>query len=493
MEDKSLLLHDLDGQKRWEVYLQYLKETLNQKKSAIVILPDIESVSRAKERLSKELNSPISTIFRKSADELLEWQKARNGQSNIVIGTRSAVFTPLRNLGLIIVDEEENSVYKQDQVPHYHCRDIALKRAGLEGAKVILGSVSPTLESFYLAKNGELEYQLLPSSREFPEVKVIDMKSERRFRKERRPLFSKYLLDTVLTSITSGEKVLLFLNRKGFATFSACHNCGKVLKCPRCNVHLVYHFKESRLTCHYCTFKMELPKICPECNSGYIKFSGSGTEKIESELARLFPQARIKDISSHEHVDMNDGDIFVATSAVFKQENLRFGLTGILGIDNSLNRVDLRSTEKAFALMSGLLRLTDKKLLIQTYSPAYSGFLALQKKDITSFYDQELKQRKQLKFPPFKHFILVKVRSKKEEKAHDSANALFEKLNKNNSSKGIKILSLSPAQPAKLRGNYYWQILISATDPIKTNKFIKINLKDFRHSGIIITVDVDPI
>ena len=214
MEDKSLLLHDLYGQKRWEVHLQYLKETLNQKKSAIVILPDIESVSRAKERLSKELNSPISTIFRKSADELLEWQKARNGQSNIVIGTRSAVFTPLRNLGLIIVDEEENSVYKQDQVPHYHCRDIALKRAGLEGAKVILGSVSPTLESFYLAKNGELEYQLLPSSREFPEVKVIDMKSERRFRKERRPLFSKYLLDTVLTSITSGEKVLLFLNRK---------------------------------------------------------------------------------------------------------------------------------------------------------------------------------------------------------------------------------------------------------------------------------------
>lgn len=492
-DTRALLIHDLDGQLRWDVYIERLKEALALNKSAIIILPDVDSVSRVKDRIAGKIDAPIGLIYRKAPDELAQWQKARAGEVRVVIGTRCAVFTPLKDLGLIIIEEEESSVYKQDQVPHYHVREIALDRCRLENADLILGSVSPTLESINLAKSGKLDFKQIPRSRAFPEIKVIDMKFEGSFSKGRKPLFSKYLMDTVFSSLNAKEKVLLFLNRKGFATHSACHNCGKVMRCPRCNVHLVYHFKENQLICHYCSFKMELPKICPECNAGYIKFSGTGTERIESELSRLFPQARIKDIESHSKVDLNAADIFVATSSVFKQEGLRFDLTGILAIDNSLNRVDLRSTEKTFAIMAGLLSMTDKKFVIQTTSPLYSCFQALYKKDITSFYDEELKQRKELKFPPFKHFIFVKARSPKEEKASGSAKALFDRLSAGKPPKGMKVISVAPAQPAKLRGNYCWQILLSADDPARAVKFIKLRLKNFKHSGIIVTVDVDPI
>ena len=492
-ESNALLIHDLDGHKRWEFYLEQIREVLAQKKGAIILLPDIDSIPRVEDKLKGLEGVSISILYRKAPDELGEWLRARSGEANVVIGTRSAVFTPLKDLGLIIIDEEESPVYKQDQVPHYHAREIALMRMELEKIKLILGSSSPSLESYFLVKKERIKYQLIPRSRDFPEIRLIDMKSERRFSKDKKIIFSKYLMDSVFTSINAKEKVLLFLNRKGFATFSHCHNCGKVMKCPRCNVHLVYHFKEGKLSCHYCNFKMELPKICPECNAGYIKFSGAGTEKIESELSRLFPQAKIKDVESHQHLDINEADIFVATSAVFKQEDLRFDLTGVLGIDNSLNRVDFRSTEKVFAVLSGLLGLTDKRFIIQTGAPAYSCFQALQKKDPGSFYDEELKQRRQLKFPPFKHFILVKVRSGKEEKARDCANSLFEKLRNSSKNKGVKVISVTPGEHAKLRGNYYWQILLATDDPVKANKFLKISLKDFKHSGIIITVDVDPV
>jgi primosomal protein N' (replication factor Y) len=494
-KNRSLLIHDLDGHKRWEVYLEEIKVSLSQKKSAIIILPDIDSIPLVQDKLKAINGISVSVLYRKASGELKEWERVRSGSVNVVIGTRSAVFAPLNNLGLIIIDEEENSVYKQDQVPHYHAREIALMRAGLVGARVILGSKSPSLESFVLAKKGKLEYRSLKRETDQPEIRVIDMKSERSFSKGKKEkvVFSKYLMDSIFSEISAKEKTLLFLNRKGFATFAHCQNCGKVLKCPRCNVHLVYHFKAGQLSCHYCAFKMKLPEICPDCNAGYIKFSGTGTEKIESELSRLFPQAKIKDISSEGRVDITEADIFVDTSAVFKQEELRFDLAAVLSIDNSLNRVDFRSTEKVFMILSGLLCLINKKLIIQTYSPAYSCFQALQKNDALSFYEEELKQRKQLKFPPFKHFILVKARSRSEEKARDCANAIFEKLQKASKGKALKVVSVSPGPHVKLRGNYYWQVLLSCDDPVKANKFLKLNLKDIRHSGIIVTVDVDPV
>ncbi len=393
----------------------------------------------------------------------------------------------------MIIEDEQNSVYKQDQVPHYNAREAAFMRIKREKAKLILGSISPSLESFYLARKNKIKYILIPRTGDFPEIKLIDMKFEHRRRKPKNVILSKYLEDAIAATLNSGGKTLLFLNRKGFATFASCSNCGVTLKCPRCNINLVYHFKANVLNCHYCNFKMEPQNICPNCNAGYIRFSGTGTERIESELSRIFASARIKRLETQEVLDIKDADIFVATSAVIKQANCSFDIIGVLGIDNSLNRIDLRSSEKTFALLLGLLGLTERKLVIQTSVPTNNCFQALVKKDIDMFYKEELRQRKQLGFPPYRHMVLVKLRAKSEDKVKQTSFSLFERLNGCNKNKDIRIVSANPGHPSKLRGNFYWQLLITSTNPEKVSAFLKMHLEYFRRSGIILTVDVDPL
>ena len=396
----------------------------------------------------------------------------------MVLGTRSSIFAPVNNLGLIIVDQEEDQVYKQEQVPHYHAREVALMRVKIESARVILGSHSPSLESFHLVQTEQLKYQSQPSNSVYPQIKVIDLRRLAYAERKSKSLFSKFLIDAVAAILAQKGKVLLLINRKGFATCAACHNCGVALKCPRCNINLVFHFDEEKLKCHHCNFKMLLPKICPSCNTGYIKYSGMGTEKVESELARIFPQARM------------DVDIFVATSSVIKHHQINFDLIGVLAIDNSLNRIDFRAAEKTFNLLMGLTSLTSKTIIIQSANVNHHCFQALIKNDPGLFYKEELKQRKQLNFAPFKHMILVKLRGESLEKVKQAAGDLFEKLNKIKTA-SIKLLSLNPGQPAQLRGNFYYQILMRAVSVQKAGHFLKLHLKEHHFSGIIVTVDVD--
>ena len=486
------LIHDLDGEARWDIYTSRIKESLEKKLSVIVLLPDIPEVIKARDILKQRLEIDAQILYRKQPKELEEWLKTGSSDTKLIIGTRSAVFAPLNNLGLVIIDEEDDFVYKQDQVPHYHAREIAFMRARLDQAKVILGSRSPSLESFYLTMKQKAEYTVIPRKNDFPEIKIVDTRHLPFQDRKRKALFSRLLEDAVYAVLNEKGKTLLFLNRKGFATQASCITCGKMLKCPRCNINLVYHFKEDLLACHYCNFKMPAPKICPECNSGYIRFSGAGTEKIESELSRIFPQVRIK-VCEDKKIDLEAADIFIATSSVIKRKNIVFDLIGVLGIDNALNRVDFRATEKVFGLLAGLLNLTRKRMLIQTSSPGHHSFQALLKKDAGYFYEEELKQRRQLGFPPYKHMVVVKLRGKKEDRIKEAAESLFDRLTGANKKEGIEITSVNPAYPAKLRGNYYWQVLIRSGNVLKVNKFLKNNLKDFRHSGIIVTVDVDPL
>ena len=507
---EAVLIHDLDGGARWDVYLKLIKETLDNNKSAIVLLPDIASVLKVKEIITTNLGISPVLLYRKQPKELEEWLKVKESKFNIVIGTRSGIFAPVSCLGLVIIDEEQDSVYKQDQVPHYHAREVAFMRIAIEKAKLILGSASPSLESFYLAKRGKIDpssmlgidaersrsikYTFLPRKRDFPQIKIIDMRQEQRYFKQRNIILSKYLQDCMIQTIDTKGKILLFLNRSGFATFATCRNCGMVLKCPRCNVNLVYHFKDNILNCRYCNFKMPPPQICPSCNSAYLRYLGTGTEKIESELCRIFPHARVRRLDNLENADIEDADIFISTASIIKKTDYNFDLIGILSIDNSLNRIDFRSTEKTFGLLVGLLTLTKEKVIIQTSVPRHYCFKAAENKDINLFYDEELKQRKQLKFPPYRHLCLLKLRGKKENSVKEASNALFNRLNKcGKSNKGIKVVSLNPGQPAKLRGNFYWQILIKASSPLKIVKFLKLHLKGFSHSGIIVTIDMDPL
>jgi len=486
------LIHALDENEGWDRYIQAIKDTLESNKSVIVLLPDINSVLKAQEIIKARVKANLGILYREKPNELEEWVKIKEGKADVIIATRSGIFAPVHNLGLIIIDEEQNDVYKQEQVPHYNCREVAFMRVRIEKAKLILGSAQPSLESFYLARKNKIKYIFIPRTSDFAEIKIADTHYLYRGPKQKNIILSKYLEDSIISTLNSKGKILLFLNRKGFATFASCRYCGMVLECPRCNINLVYYFKDSILKCHYCNFKMQPPTICPNCNSGYIRYAGLGTEKIESELSRLFPQAIIKRLDNSKHLDINAADIFISATSIIKETQYRFDLTGVLAIDNYLNRIDFRSAEKTFGLLVGLLKLTDKKIVIQTRLLKHHCFNSLVNKDVSIFYTEELKQRKQLGFPPYKHLAIVKLRTKKEERAKEASNILFNKLKKYKT-KDINIVSVNPGQPSKLRGNFYWQILIKSDNPRKISKFLKIHLKDFSHSGIIVTVDVDPI
>jgi len=494
IDTTAMLLHDLGGRARWEIYLTRIKATLENRQSAVIILPDIEAVFRIKKIIEEQLGCNYVLLYRKQPKEIEGWEKIKQGRIDLVIGTRSAVFAPLSNLGLIIIDEEHNPVYKQDQVPHYHAREVALMRSKIEGIKVILGSASPTLESILSARKKQIDYRLLPRRKKLPEIKILNMKNLPVLDKKNKLILSRYLADDILATITGKGKVLVFINRRGFATFTYCHSCGKALYCPRCNVNLVFHFTSRLLTCHRCNFKMPLPDICPSCNAGYIKYTGLGTEKVESELARIFPQARIKIIDGSNQQDLEGADIFISTESIIgKIDEAAFNLASVLAIDSSLNRIDFRAPEKAFYLLSGVLGLAKDKVIIQTSLPHHYLFKAIENNQPEAFFDHELRQRKQLGLPPFSHICLIKLRGKIEAKVKEASATFFSKLSVTNKDKSIKIVANTPGQPLKLRGNFYWQILLKSNSVSRLSKFLKIRLKDFRHSGIIVTVDMDPL
>jgi len=491
---KETVLLFIQGAERLPVYLREIKNALAAQQSAIILFSDITAADNAREIIQKDSGVNVFVAFRKQPNELEVWQKIRESEYGVVIGTRSGIFAPVNNLGLIIIDQDQDRVYKQEQAPHYHARQVALMRAQICAAKVVLGNYAPTLESFYLGQQGLLKFEVIPPESAFPEIKVIDARRLSYAQRKSKPLFSKYLIDAVSAALLPKGKVLLIINRKGFATTASCHNCRAALKCPRCNINLVFHFEEDKLKCHHCNFKMEVPKICPSCNAGYIKYSGIGTEKVESEIARIFPQARIRML---EEDNLNPAacsaaDIFVATGSVVKHQGLKFDLIGVLAIDNELNRVDFRSAEKTFNLLMGLSRLTSKKIIIQSANANHYCFQALAKNDPELFYREELKQRKQLNFAPFKHMVLIKLRGTNQDKVKKSAGDLFARLNQPKTA-GIKMLSFNSGQPPKLRNNFYYQILMRASSAEKASHFLKLHLKEARYSGIIVTVDVDPI
>ncbi|MCX5712545.1 MAG: primosomal protein N' [Candidatus Omnitrophica bacterium] len=480
------VLHCPDNAKRLEYYIQRIKTALGQDKSVILILSDVNKVVKAGGILQKELGQAPACLVRNQKTELDNWLNIKSGKERIVIGTRSAIFAPINSPDLIIMDEEDDPVYKQDQVPHYHARLAALLRVE-QGSDLILGSTMPSLESIYLREEEGAKY-LNCHINNNTQVQMIDASRQRKG-----AILTRFMEDAIAESIAAKQKVLIFINRKGFATFAACNQCGFIYKCPRCNINLIYHYKENILGCHYCSYKTEPIKICPKCNAGYIRYSGSGVEKIESEISKIFPQAKIKILGDEPEVDINEADIFVATQIVLKKEGASFDLTGILSIDNTFNRPDFRSTEKAMRLLEGLLAITKKKMIIQTRNPQHHCLTALVKNDPEIFYKEELKERKQLKFPPYSHFILIKIRSPKEERAKLECSRLFETLKQTTVPAGIELINYAAAPVPKLRGNYYWQIMIKANQPKKCGLWIKKHLAGISHSGIIVTVDVDPI
>ena len=489
----TVVFQDLDGNSRFDFYARELIACRERNRSAIVLAADKDGLERLKAFLSEKTGLPIEVLLRKELQEVKVWEKIRAQPACVVLGLRSAVFAPVNNLGLIIVDEESASAYKQDQAPHYHAREAARMRCRIENARLLLAASPVSLEAFYYAGLGQEGLVCPGPEAAVAQVSIIDMKALPLLDKRKKIILSRTLQDEIARTIFEKGKVLLFLNRKGFATMARCSTCAKTLQCPRCAINLVYYFSENALRCRYCNYSLVPPKICPLCNSGYIKYSGAGTEKIESELARIFPAARIQRLDAGGVLTPDAGDIFISTQAVLKHPGLRFDLAAAIGIDNGLNRVDFRAAEKTFALLWGLKNLAAKKLFVQTGVPAHPVFEALKAHDPLIFYRAELESRQQLGFPPVRGFIQVRLRGKSEERVHNAAEKLYEMLCAQKPSRATKVLSLNPGEPAKLRGNFYWNIMISTAQIEKANGLIKNTLKQFRFSGIMVAVDVDPL
>jgi primosomal protein N' (replication factor Y) len=513
---KPLLLYGVTGSGKTEIYLQAIEETLKKGKTALVLVPEIsltpQTVERFKSRFAAEQNRVAVLHSHLSHGERHdEWHRIHDGLADIVIGARSAVFAPLENLGLIVVDEEHENSYKQEETPHYHARDIAVLRARMEGAAIVLGSATPSLESYQNALSGKYELLTMRSrvdDRKLPLVRVVDMRLHGK-RSGGPLLISQKLRTAVEARLQKREQVILFLNRRGFATALQCPKCGHVCQCPNCSISLTYHRKDNKLSCHLCGYHSKAPSSCPECREPGIKYSGAGTEKIEDAVARVFPKARVarmdadtmtrKDAYRETLGAFKAGkiDILVGTQMIAK--GLHFPnvtLVGIVSADIGLHMPDFRAGERTFQLLTQVAGRAgrgdvDGEVLVQTYTPHSPSIQFARKQDFEAFAEQELSMRAAGDLPPYSHMILVTVRSTHERRASFTAETLERKL-RERLPEGVSLSIPAPAPLSKINNQYRFHLSLRSRSPLKMSRFLKEILRLEFPEDVFVTADVDP-
>ncbi len=490
------LLQGASEHRRWELYLREIGDNIRRDKGVIFLAPDKEQADFVQGEISQRLNIDVGLLHSQQSakEELSQWIKIKQDKLRVVVGTRMAIFAPLPNLGLIIITEEQSPVYKQDSVPHYNAVGVAIIRAKIEMVKLILSSLSPSLESWYQAQKKRYKYILKDTQISVPQIKIIDLKRVGFTSGRRGMKLSITLEESIRKVIEQDGRILLFLNRRGFAIVAYCKNCGLVLRCPRCNANLILHFQNNKLLCHRCNYKTQSPRLCPQCNSGYISYSGLGTEKLESEISRIYPYVSIARLDKDERSIPEDARVVIATESIFRHtaKIKDFDLIGVISPDAVLNLPDFRAAERVFSVLFRLCRLTHKYLIIQTNFPNHYCFKALEQRRPAFFYEKELALRRQSELPPFNHIIMVSLRGRNKERVSSVTEELFNLLNTAGNS-SIKVVTFSAQIPYKKRDRYYEQILIKTKRVIQAVRLLKDVLSNFHRSGIIITVDVDPI
>jgi primosomal protein N' (replication factor Y) len=508
------LLHGVTGSGKTEVYLQALAEVVKLGRQGIVLVPEISLTPQTIARFASRFPDRVAVLHSRLSlgEQFDEWQRIKNGEFDVVIGPRSAVFAPQPDLGLIVIDEEHEWTYKQqEQSPRYHARDVALKLAELTGAVVIMGSATPDVETFYRAKRGDYRLLQLPervTPREgssLPRVEIVDLREE--LKAGNRSLFSRSLSQAAAEALADGGQVILFLNRRGAATFVQCRSCGLVLRCRRCEVALTYHAQGNVLVCHQCNYRMPVPQACPRCLSRRIKFLGTGTQKLEQETGYLFPQSRLlrwdSDVTrrgkdSHGEImrrlQDHEADILIGTQMVAKGLDLPLvTLVGVVSADTSLNLPDFRAGERTFQLLSQVAGragrgISGGRVIIQTYSPEHYAIQAAAKHDYALFYEQEITYRRQLHNPPFSRLVCLVYSHTNDARCQREAERMGRSIIGERDSRGIADLSLIGPAPAfirRLRGRFRWQLIIRGADPSALLSEIPVP------QGW--TVDVDPV
>jgi primosomal protein N' (replication factor Y) (superfamily II helicase) len=518
------LLHGVTGSGKTEVYLQAMAHALEHGKGAIVLVPEISLTPQTVERFKARFTSgPLRTLVAvlhshlSSGERHDEWHKIRQGRARIVIGARSAIFAPVEPLGLIVVDEEHEHTYKQEEAPRYHARDVAIVRGQMEGATVVLGSATPSMESFYNCERGKYTLLDMPEradNKKMPVVRIVDMRQTFRGGKAV-PIFSPQLAEAIAQRLERKEQVILFLNRRGYSSSLQCPQCGFVAECPNCSVSLTYHRHEQNLCCHICGHTAPVPASCPneKCRNPAIRYAGIGTQKVEETLGKLFPHARLKRMDSdalkrkedYRRIlgDFRTGkiDILVGTQMIAK--GLHFPnvtLVGIIYADMALHQPDFRAGERTFQLLTQVAGRAGRgdvegEVFVQAFTPFHPAIQYARRHDFTGFYEQEMEFRMQLKYPPVSRVALLTLKGRNEEKVKFAAGHLKRELDKALS--GIKDLIIAGPAPAPLlRAETYYRYQIMLRAPrmrILSQRLAAVTQGLVLPEEVTLSVDIDPV
>ncbi len=516
------LIHGVTGSGKTQIYIEGIKEVLKEGKQALVLVPEISLTPQIISRFKANFGDKVGCLHSQmSAGERFDtWRRARNGDLPIMVGARSAVFSPFPDLGLIVVDEEHVGSYKQDDpAPRYNARDVAVMRAKLNDAIVILGSATPSLESYYNAQQGKYTLCQLKErveKQKLPSVKIVDLAQERKT--GNRGSISLSLLSLLKDRVDKDEQVLLFLNRRGFSTFVKCQDCGYVEKCPRCDITLTFHRTDFSLRCHYCNYLKKAPNLCPNCQSHDFMYKGAGTQKIEEELKQSFPETLMQRMDldttarkgSHRRLLSDFGKkkfgILVGTQMITK--GLDFPdvtLVGVISADQALDLPDFRSRERTFQLLAQVAGRAGRgkregEVMVQTYYPEDWTIKLAGSHDFEQFYGSELDQRRELGYPPFNHLILIIFSGRSLRTVTDSAKRFSASLRRKSRparQRALEILGPAPAPLPKIKNRHRWQLLIKARSIMSTNHLIRKVLEEEngakKKRAVRIIVDVDPV
>ncbi|MCE5286653.1 MAG: primosomal protein N', partial [Pelosinus sp.] len=507
---QSFLLHGITGSGKTEVYIEAVAACRKMGREAIVLVPEIALTSQIVTRFKARFGDDVVVIHSKLsvAERYDAFYRLRKGKAGIAIGARSAVFAPVPNLGIIVIDEEHEFTYKQEERPRYHTRDVAMVRAKLTGAAVVLGSATPAVETYYQALAGR--YVLLPltariSNAVLPEVSVVDMRAE--LHKGRRSVISQAMQQLLQETLTKHEQAVILLNRRGYATFVMCRECGYIVRCRHCDSSMVYHTTRNLLRCHYCQQTEKPPDVCPKCQSRYIRYFGTGTQMLEEELAKLFPAARVVRMDqdttggkmAHDRImnafSQGEYDILLGTQMVAKGHDIKnVTAVGIIAADAQLNLPDFRAAERTFALLTQAAGRAGRgsrpgKVVVQTYNPEHYAIKFGAMHDYLGFYEAEMACRTGLNYPPLSRLLKITVFQANEKQVWQQAEKISRALTTKFSLPQAEIIGPFAAAVFKVKDTFRLHILIKAKALTPIKEYLEA-AGITRENGIII--DVEP-
>jgi primosomal protein N' (replication factor Y) len=519
-KSRPILLHGVTGSGKTEIYLQGIRAALDRERTAIVLVPEIsltpQTVERFKSRFA-DMQDAVAVLHShlSEGERHDEWHKIHSGRARIVIGARSAVFAPLKNLGLIVVDEEHETTYKQEEAPRYHARDVAIVRAKIEKCVAVLGSATPSLESYHNAAIGKYRLVTLTQridEKQMPLMRIVDLRQERR-KEKAATILSEKVRAAIADRIEKREQTILFLNRRGFSTSLLCSNCGEARDCPNCSVALTFHRHPAvagRLSCHLCGHTAAVPKKCPACGKDALIYAGFGTERVEATVSQIFPKAVVRRMDADSmtrkeayretlrNFRTGNIDILVGTQMIAK--GLHFPnvtLVGIINADLALHLPDFRAGERTFQLLTQVAGRagrgeTSGEVFVQTYTPFSPSIQFARHHDFAGYFQQELEFRERCDFPPFKHAMLITVRSAHEGRAKLSAETLKRRLKEALPEEFI-LGDATPAPLEKLQGQFRFHILIRGEAIMRLSRLVRETHDKLPFpEDVTVTVDVDP-